>query len=292
MDNINAFTDLLLGQSKDKPAPRKYDNLPDCPITGEIYPLPLAAVLWCGVPQQEAEAAVEEATDEGKGIYSHPFIPCLEKKTRALYYAIEKGELRTCREHGEGGENGDHVAYGRRHFWASDLKAFIEEYYPDDKPAFLFDETERTPSIDVVEYQRMNAEYTKQQAEFARLKIELESAQSLARDSEAARNAAEERLEKAKEVYRQQRAEIDRLKTEVNGLNNRILESQQAKEPNDRESLLNIMAALKDTLIDKRIYKNQAEIIDYLANESETYGLSEANLKAKFAEANKLKKSN
>lgn len=45
-------------------------------------------------------------------------------------------------------------------------------------------------------------------------------------------------------------------------------------------------------LIDKGIYKNQAEIIEYIANETEGYGLSEPNLRNKFAEANKLKKSN
>ena len=67
---------------------------------------------------------------------------------------------------------------------------------------------------------------------------------------------------------------------------------KKAKQTDDRKSLLNIISALRDTLTDKGIYKNQAEIIEYLANEVEGYGLSEANLRAKFAEANKLKKSN
>lgn len=34
------------GKAQDlKPKQRKYNNLPDCKITGEIYSLPLAAVL-------------------------------------------------------------------------------------------------------------------------------------------------------------------------------------------------------------------------------------------------------
>lgn len=70
------------------------------------------------------------------------------------------------------------------------------------------------------------------------------------------------------------------------------IRGNKAQEKNDRESLLNIISALRDMLTDKGIYKNQAEIIEYLANEAEGYGLSEANLRAKFAEANKLKKSN
>lgn len=82
--------------------------------------------------------------------------------------------------------------------------------------------------------------------------------------------------------------DFDRLK---NLLREKMTE-KKAKQTDDRKSLLNIISALRDTLTDKGIYKNQAEIIEYLANEAEGYGLSEANLRAKFAEANKLKKSN
>lgn len=217
---LNEFSAFQREVQDLKPKPRKYDNLPDCKITGEIYPLPLAAVLWCGVPLEEAEAAISESDDMGKGIYKHPYIPCLEKKTRALYFAIEEKRLRACREHGEGGEGNDHVAYNRRHFWASDLKAFIEQYHPDDKPSFLFNEEEQKPIIDLAEYQRMNAEYTKQQAEIGLLKTELTAAESKARDNEAAKLATDERLEKAAKVYRENRAEIERLTTENESLKN------------------------------------------------------------------------
>ncbi|WP_296116661.1 hypothetical protein [uncultured Neisseria sp.] len=74
-------------------------------------------------------------------------------------------------------------------------------------------------------------------------------------------------------------------------LANRI-KGKKEKEINDKKSLLNIISGLKELIIDKGVKKNQAEIIDYLINETEGYGISEANLKAKFAEANKLKKSN
>jgi len=74
-------------------------------------------------------------------------------------------------------------------------------------------------------------------------------------------------------------------------LANRI-KGKKEKEINDKKSLLNIISGLKELIIDKRVKKNQAEIIDYLINKTEGYGISEANLKAKFAEANKLKKSN
>lgn len=223
-----------------KPPARRYPNLPDCKITGEIYPLPLAAVLWCGVPQDEANRAVAESQHMGKGIYKHPYIPCLEKKTRALYFAIKENRLKACREHGDGGEDGEHVAYYRRHFWAADLKAFIEQYHPDDKPAFLFDETERKPAIDTAEYQRMNAEYTKQQAELGRLKTELAAAESKARDNEAAKLATDERLEKAVAVYRKQKAEIERLAAE----NTQLQIANKLPSPKTTNKQAEIIAAL------------------------------------------------
>ena len=208
------INEMAQAQQAQKPKPRQYLNLPDCKITGEIYSLPLAAVLWCGVPQDEADSAVAESQNMGRGIYRHPYIPCLEKKTRALYFAIEEKKLRACRKHGDGGEGNDHVGYDRRHFWAADLKAYIEQYHPDDKPAFLFDETERKPAVNLAEYQRMNAEYTKQQAELGRMKTELAAAESKARDNEAAKLATDARLEKAITVFREQKAEIERLTEE------------------------------------------------------------------------------
>ncbi|UOO77741.1 hypothetical protein LVJ85_04505 [Neisseria sp. Dent CA1/247] len=84
------------------------------------------------------------------------------------------------------------------------------------------------------------------------------------------------------------RVDFDRLK---NLLREKITE-KKAKQTDDRKSLFNIILALRDMLIDKGIYKNQAEIIEYLANEAEGHGLSGSNLRDKFAEANKLKKSN
>ncbi|UOO87051.1 hypothetical protein [Neisseria arctica] len=241
MNTLNAGFELIneiFAQTQaNKPQPRKYQGLPDCKITGEIYSLPLAAVLWCGVPIEESEAAIAESENMGKGIYRHPYIPCLEKKTRALYFAIQENKLRTCREHGDGGEGNDHVAYDRRHFWASDLKEFIEQYHPDDKPAFLFSDEERKPEIDLLEYQRMNAEYIKQQTEIVRLKTELAAAESKARDNEAAKLTADDRLEKAVQVYRENKAEIESLKEENKRLKNAI-KQPSAKTTNKQNEII------------------------------------------------------
>lgn len=84
------------------------------------------------------------------------------------------------------------------------------------------------------------------------------------------------------------RVDFDRLK---NLLREKIT-GEKAKQADDRKTLRNIISALKTTLIDKQVFSNQAEIIEYLANEFNLHGLSESNLKTKFAEVNKQVKSN
>ncbi|MDO4640788.1 MAG: hypothetical protein Q4A84_03670 [Neisseria sp.] len=96
------------------------------------------------------------------------------------------------------------------------------------------------------------------------------------------------------------RAKIDELKAEIERLKdkNQQLEAENQnltgikKQIDDRTALLNIVYALKVTLTDKGTFNNQAAVIDYLSNEFSSYGLSESNLRAKFAEANQTKKSN
>lgn len=195
-----------------------YNSLPECSIIDyEVIPLPEAALLWCGVKHNELNEEMKFLTLISQSIYSHPYIPCLEKKTRVLTTAVNNGILRAVREHGDGGENGDHVAYARRHFWIKDLKQFISENYPNDRPKTIFHEEELKPIVDVSEYERMSKEYQKLLAENTNLKTALSSAESKIRDCDLALQSmavqvqqaksaqidAEERLEKGRELYRQ-----------------------------------------------------------------------------------------
>lgn len=60
--------------------------------------------------------------------------------------------------------------------------------------------------------------------------------------------------------------------------------------PKSKTSYLNIIQALKDELIECGTYKNQDELIKHLSEKYSGYsGLSESNLRDKFAEANKIK---
>ena len=75
---------------------------------------------------------------------------------------------------------------------------------------------------------------------------------------------------------------------------NRVLQAKIKREVpdsfeqiNDRTTFLNLIYVMKETLIDKGIFPNQAAVIEYIVNEFDEPGLSESNLKAKVAEANR-----
>jgi hypothetical protein len=65
-------------------------------------------------------------------------------RCRAIQIAINKKLLPVCRENGEVVEGEDHVAPARRRVRGQDLRKWIAENFPNDKPAFLFDEIERS----------------------------------------------------------------------------------------------------------------------------------------------------
>lgn len=267
--------------------PPKYQHLPDCTdVSMElgIYSVPHAAALWCGIPPNEINEELSKSKEIGPAIFEHPYIPCLKPKCMILHNSIKQGELPHSREDGAMTSPGDIAAPHRRYLSRKHLREYIQRNFPNDKPSILFSEQERKSQIDVAEYNRMNAEYIKQQTEIAKLKIDLASAQSLARDSEAAKLATDKRLEKATTVYREQKSEIERLKAENEKL-------QSDRPIDDRTTLLSIIYEMAQAFYENTRLGNQNAIITHLT-EKERQGLSESNLKAKFAEANRLNKSN
>lgn len=253
-----------------------------------IFTVPVAAALWCGVSGDEVQEELAKAKEEpaGKEIYKHPYIPCLKPKCMILHAAIQKGELPHSRENGIILDGGEIAAPTRRYISGKHLREYILKYFPDDRPATLFSEQERKSIIDLAEYNRMNAEYIKLKTDINELQIKLTAAENLARDSEAAKLATYERIEKAKKTYRQQKNKIVQLEAENEQLRN------TPKPINDRESLLNIIATLKEIILDKTEMADQAALINFILDEYKSRGLSESNLKAKFAEANRLQRSN
>nr|WP_260337749.1 hypothetical protein [Pasteurella testudinis] len=209
--------------------------MPECSIVDyDVIPYVEAALLWCGVEYNDLPEILKEVTEISGGIFKHPYIPCLQKKTRVLDLAISQCKIRAVREHGHGGDieisaSGeklvrDHVACGRRHFWISDLKKYISENYPDDCPKTIFHADELKPIIDTVEYERMAKEYQKillentnfqnkinglntkladKDSEIRDLDLTVQGLSIQLQQSKSAQKDAEDRLDRGRKLYQE-----------------------------------------------------------------------------------------
>ena len=109
-----------------------------------FYPVPHAAALWCGVPAEMIDTVLSQASMIARNIFNHPQIACLEPRCRVLHDAINNSKL-PCGRDGRGRwlESEEHVAQERRTISHHDLKEWVAQEFPTDKPDFLFDEIER-----------------------------------------------------------------------------------------------------------------------------------------------------
>ena len=183
--------------------PWETDNCAAMKAHYAVYSIPQAAALWCGVPDDQIAKIVEEATalsDSGLGrsIWTHPDVPCLVTRSLAIAKAVVDGSLPHGREDGQT-VTGDHVAYERRHVLGRDLRKWMENELPNEKPAFLFDDIERSShqAISADVYRALKAEHDK----------------------------LEKRLENTKSELKKQRQEREAIESEWNSLKS-IVESQ------------------------------------------------------------------
>lgn len=229
-----------------------------------VYPVHVAAALWCGIPVEEVEENIAMSLQTARGVLRHPFIPCLEPRCRAIHDAIEKGLLPCSRENGKVVE--EHVAHERRHVSRQHLKDWITAQFPSDKPSFLFDEIERNT------HSAINADAY--------------------RTLQADRDALKLRIDNAVEEYRKLKAENNRLIAEQDALRdelNRLMEPG----PRAHTTYNNVIGAMLAVMLGKSpagkpnsVFSNQAAVIDQLlAHYDGKPGISRRNLETKFAEA-------
>jgi hypothetical protein len=231
-----------------------------------VYPVRVAAALWCGIPPAEVDENLALSKETARGVFAHPYIPCLEPRCRAIHDAIEKGLLPCSRETGKVVE--EHVARERRHVSRQHLKDWIAAQFPSDKPAFLFDEIERSThsAINLDAYQA--------------LKIE--------------RDGLRARLEKAAQEYRTLRSERDKLLAEKQAP---AEETSSPKPLGSREatSYLNIIGAMAELFLAKTpagkphsVFTSRGAVIDALvASYGDRDGISKRGLEDKFAAGRK-----
>lgn len=232
-----------------------------------IYPVPVAAALWCGIPPGEVDEHLQHAEQVHRAIYRHPYIKCLEPRCRALHEAIEKGALPVSRENGRAFDGStEHVAPDRRHVTRQNLKEWIAREFPADKPAFLFDEIERNT------HAAINADAF--------------------RALQADRDAARAELEKAKAWAAKTIGEMDAMRGERDSLR-AMVEKMDAPGERAETTYLNIIGGLLALMMGKSpagkpqsAFENQAAIISaLLAHHEGKPGIAGRTLEEKFAAA-------
>lgn len=236
-----------------------------------VYSIPQAAALWCGVPESRIASILDQAmqlsgSGLGRSVWKHPDVPCLEPRSRAIAEAIGDGKIPHGREDGTPVRDGDHVAYERRHFFGRDLRKWMEEAFPNEKPAFLFDDIERSThtAISADAYRALKAEHDKLVA----------------------------RLENAKSEYKKLRQDKDELERINQSLKAMV---EKASNPGDRAeaTYLNIIGAMLGLILSKSpggqrysSLASQSAVIDaLLAHHEGKAGISLRTLEEKFAAA-------
>lgn len=120
-----------------------YDSK-SCSAGTKLHYRPIdAALRWCNLIEHEVKILTATGEAQFPPLGAFPQWPCLRSNVEKIVDAIENGDL----AHGRDGKTvaqGDHVATARRTIRHSDLKNWMTQHYPDQKPKFLFDDIERT----------------------------------------------------------------------------------------------------------------------------------------------------
>lgn len=118
-------------------------NPKSCNALQKPYYRPIeAAIRWCNLTSYEVQIMNALGTSHLPTIRQFPEWPCLAANTEKILDAIRHCEI----PHGRDGAtvaDGDTVAAARLTVRHNDLKAWMSKHFPDQKPDFLFDETEQ-----------------------------------------------------------------------------------------------------------------------------------------------------
>ncbi len=239
-----------------------------------VYSIPKAAALWCSVPEDQVEDIVEGATtltDFGLGlsIWKHPLVPCMEPRSRAIAEAVDRGELPHGWEDGETYAEDEFVHYERRHVMGRDLREWMVKAFPNDKPAFLFDDIEQSADTEI------SAE-----ADGA-LKAENEKLATRLENAEVECQRLRDETKEACDALAVQTARLD-----VPGVR------AEATYRNIIAALLEVIAGKLPNAEAHPSFPSEAKLIDAIAQHYEGYpGLSKSNLERKFPEAKRALES-
>ena len=195
-----------------------------CSALEKPYYRPIEAALrWCNLTAQEAEILRITGTSLLPPAQAFPQWPCLRANAEKIHDAIQNNELTKGRQ-GRPISPGESVAIEKITVRHTELKEWMAKHYPDQKPAFLFDEVERNT------HANYNAStFTALQAD---------------------RDALKARVDKAEEWEKAMIAEKSDLQGQIASLAAQTKEADPI-DTRERNTLLTIIAALcKEANID------------------------------------------
>nr|VFJ69031.1 MAG: hypothetical protein BECKDK2373B_GA0170837_12313 [Candidatus Kentron sp. DK] len=251
-----------------------YDHKSCSALEKPFYRPVEAAIRWCGLIEHETQILAALGDNQIPQTWQFPQWPCLQANTEKILDAIMHGDI----PHGRDGNTvaaDDHVARARLTVRHTDLREWMTKHYPDQKPAFLFDETERK----------------------AHAAINADSFRALQAD----RDAMGADLEKKKEQLTKITKERDSLRGERDSLRDIVENRQPATgEPSERSerTYLNIIGGLVEQMLSnspqgqkQSIFENQGKIISVmLGHYGHIKGMGDSNLEKIMAAANKTLK--
>jgi hypothetical protein len=131
-----------------------------------FYTIAEAAIRWCNIRGRTIQVDAQGLPEDDK------INPCLRSRAEEIMSATDDGVLACGRD---GKSATDHVARPRRTIKHSDLKKWMEENFPGDKPPFLFDEVERQThsAISVETYQALKAAHDAKEARVSILETKI-----------------------------------------------------------------------------------------------------------------------
>lgn len=112
-------------------------------ILFRVFSIPQAAALWCGVSEEDLSEVARKAEPllDGttpSGVFKLDTLQGFEERSRAINDAISWGRLCFVDENGVGSKAIRGIKPSRRHVLGKDLRDWIEESFPNERPAFLF----------------------------------------------------------------------------------------------------------------------------------------------------------
>ncbi|MGH8541761.1 MAG: protein kinase [Stenotrophobium sp.] len=223
------------------------------------------AIRWCNLIQHEPEILLSVGDAPLPSPSMFPHWPCLRANAERVLEAVLDNVLPYGRD-GRTVPEGEQVAKHRLTIRHADLKAWMAKHYPGQKPAFLFDETERATHA----------------------AINADSFHALQAD----REALVQRLEKAKSEYLKLKASYDKEQGEIASLR-AMADKQSAPGERAEATYLNIIGGLLSLMLGKSpagkphsVFDSQAAIISALLVYHEGKpGIAARTLEEKFAAA-------